>query len=80
MFKTEAPLYGRNGLFNPWFRWADSLKAEGTRFNHPFLQALCMFFGEFLCLLVFFAIYAYKRFRWNRENVYGQSNLRKFID
>jgi len=26
---------------------------EQVTFNHPFFQALCMFFGEFLCLLVF---------------------------
>ena len=28
---------------------------ESVKFNHPFFQALCMFLGEFLCLLVFFA-------------------------
>ena len=28
---------------------------ESVKFNHPFFQALCMFFGEFMCLLVFFA-------------------------
>ncbi|ETN80935.1 hypothetical protein NECAME_08867 [Necator americanus] len=50
-------------------KWADSLKAEGVAFNHPFLQATCMFFGEFLCLVAFFVIYSYKKHRWNRVNV-----------
>ncbi|RCN39319.1 transmembrane protein C2orf18 family protein [Ancylostoma caninum] len=54
-------------------KWADSLKAEGVAFNHPFLQATCMFFGEFLCLVAFFVIYNYKKYRWNRANVAGDS-------
>jgi drug/metabolite transporter (DMT)-like permease len=28
---------------------------ESVSFNHPFFQALCMFLGESLCLIVFFA-------------------------
>ena len=28
---------------------------EKVAFNHPFFQALCMFIGEFLCLIVFYA-------------------------
>ncbi|KAK6057482.1 hypothetical protein COOONC_05000 [Cooperia oncophora] len=54
-------------------KWADSLKAEGTAFNHPFLQATCMFFGEFLCLVAFFVIYGYKKHRWNAANISGES-------
>ncbi|KAF1766223.1 hypothetical protein GCK72_006179 [Caenorhabditis remanei] len=54
-------------------KWADSIKAEGVPFNHPFLQATCMFFGEFLCLVVFFLIFGYKRYVWNRSNVQGES-------
>ncbi|CAD6195534.1 unnamed protein product [Caenorhabditis auriculariae] len=52
-------------------KWADSIKADGVPFNHPFLQATCMFFGEFLCLVAFFLIYAYKKYRWNSANVQG---------
>ncbi|XP_009080154.1 PREDICTED: solute carrier family 35 member F6, partial [Acanthisitta chloris] len=42
--------------------WADNLSApgcEGTqehRFQHPFLQAVGMFLGEFSCLLVYFLL------------------------
>ena len=56
-------------------KWADSIKAEGVPFNHSFLQATCMFFGEFLCLVVFFLIFGYKRYVWNRSNVQGELNL-----
>ncbi|CAJ0585611.1 unnamed protein product, partial [Mesorhabditis spiculigera] len=53
-------------------KWADSLKPEpNIAFNHPFLQATCMFFGEFLCLVVYFMFYGYRRFQWNRSNVAG---------
>uniref|UniRef100_A0A1I7XBQ4 EamA domain-containing protein n=1 Tax=Heterorhabditis bacteriophora TaxID=37862 RepID=A0A1I7XBQ4_HETBA len=54
-------------------KWADSLKAEGVAFNHPFLQATCMFFGEFLCLVAFFAVYGYRRYKWNKVNISGSS-------
>ncbi|KAK5978018.1 Solute carrier family 35 member F6 [Trichostrongylus colubriformis] len=54
-------------------KWADSLKAEGVPFNHPFLQATCMFFGEFLCLVAFFVIYGYRKHRWNAANISGES-------
>uniref|UniRef100_A0A8R1HPG2 TPT domain-containing protein n=1 Tax=Caenorhabditis japonica TaxID=281687 RepID=A0A8R1HPG2_CAEJA len=54
-------------------KWADSIKADGVPFNHPFLQATCMFFGEFLCLVVFFLLFAYKRYVWNRANVEGEN-------
>ncbi|CAJ0959698.1 unnamed protein product, partial [Mesorhabditis belari] len=55
-------------------KWADSLKppGESVKFNHPFLQATCMFFGEFLCLVVFFLIYAFQRYQWNRTNITGE--------
>jgi len=49
------------------FRWADeskSLGRDGTvrAFNHPFLQAVGMFFGEFICLIAFKILYfTYKR-------------------
>ncbi|CAJ0933445.1 unnamed protein product, partial [Mesorhabditis belari] len=55
-------------------KWADSLKppGESVNFNHPFLQATCMFFGEFLCLVAFFIIYMIKRYRWNRSKLSGE--------
>ncbi|VDM64131.1 unnamed protein product [Angiostrongylus costaricensis] len=61
------------GSLNTIFaKWTDTLKAEGVAFNHPILQALCMFFGEFLCLVTFFAIYGYKKYWWNRSNISGE--------
>lgn len=43
-------------------KWADNIESEGSdgntrKFEHPFVQACAMFFGEFLCLLTFKAIY-----------------------
>lgn len=44
-------------------KWADSLTSVGSdkglprNFDHPFVQACCMFFGEFLCLICFKIIY-----------------------
>lgn len=44
-------------------RWANLMKSTGSdggkprEFNHPFFQACCMFFGEFLCLLCFKVVY-----------------------
>jgi len=47
-------------------RWADKAQSVGKDgelrlFNHPFLQALGMFFGEFTCLIAFKAALAYYR-------------------
>ncbi|CAJ0606055.1 unnamed protein product [Cylicocyclus nassatus] len=52
-------------------KWADRMKAEGVPFNHPFLQATCMFFGEFMCLAAFFILFYYKKYQWNRANITG---------
>lgn len=46
------------------FRWADKLQAKGDDgklryFDHPFVQSLSMFLGEFLCLLFFKLAYLY---------------------
>lgn len=44
-------------------KWANLMKSTGSdggeprEFNHPFFQACCMFFGEFLCLLCFKTVY-----------------------
>lgn len=43
-------------------KWADDAKSEGRdgkirKFNHPFLQACCMFLGEFFCFVVYKGIY-----------------------
>jgi len=45
-------------------KWADNLRANGTdgkprNFDHPFVQSLSMFLGEFLCLLFFKLAYRY---------------------
>jgi len=47
-----------------FFRWADTLSAIGSNgsnhpFDHPFVQSLAMFLGEFLCLLFFKLAYRY---------------------
>jgi len=46
------------------FRWADNLQSKGSdgvprKFDHPFVQSLSMFLGEFLCLLFFKLAYRY---------------------
>jgi len=46
-------------------KWADNLKSKGSdggvprKFDHPFVQSLSMFLGEFLCLLFFKLAYRY---------------------
>jgi len=35
--------------------WTTNRYGERVQFNHPFFQAVCMFLGEFLCLLAFHA-------------------------
>ncbi|KAL3994450.1 EamA-like transporter family protein [Acanthocheilonema viteae] len=35
-------------------KWADSIKVNSKYFNHPFVQAICMFIGELSCLFVYF--------------------------
>lgn len=47
-------------------KWADNIKSESSdgqvrAFDHPFVQACSMFFGEFLCLLTFKALYYHFR-------------------
>lgn len=39
----------------------DAAGSDGVKrpFNHPFVQSLSMFFGEFLCLLFFKLAYRY---------------------
>lgn len=71
------------------FRWADNAEAEGRdgkkrSFNHPFLQAVAMFFGEFLCFLAFKAMYLYyKRKDYTEEqlpeSVKGNRDFSPFI-
>ncbi|KAK6103671.1 EamA-like transporter family protein [Brugia pahangi] len=34
-------------------KWADTMKADNRHFNHPFVQAICMFIGELSCLFVY---------------------------
>ncbi|KAG5672390.1 hypothetical protein PVAND_002521 [Polypedilum vanderplanki] len=51
-------------------KWTDLIESYGKddkiprKFNHPFVQACVMFFGEFLCLLVFKIIF----FKLKRRN------------
>ncbi|VDN51219.1 unnamed protein product [Dracunculus medinensis] len=53
-------------------RWADSIKVDGKRFNHPFVQSICMFIGEFSCLVVYFMIYFIRRYKWRQMGVIGE--------
>lgn len=48
-------------------KWADSIKVDGKLFDHPFVQAICMFIGEFSCLIVFFLVFYYRKLAWSRE-------------
>ncbi|CAD5233596.1 unnamed protein product [Bursaphelenchus xylophilus] len=41
-------------------KWTDKLESAGSRFEHPFFQANCMFVGEFFCLVIFILLYLYK--------------------
>uniref|UniRef100_A0A915PT77 EamA domain-containing protein n=1 Tax=Setaria digitata TaxID=48799 RepID=A0A915PT77_9BILA len=34
-------------------KWADNMKVDGKYFNHPFVQAICMFIGELFCLFAY---------------------------
>lgn len=72
-------------------KWADESESVGKdggpprKFNHPFLQASCMFLGELLCLLLFKILYAiYKRREQNDGTplpniVDGSQNFNPFI-
>ena len=37
-----------------------------------------MFFGEFLCLVAFFLLYAFQRYRWNQANIQGSGENIRF--
>jgi len=54
-------------------KWADSIQVKGRLFNHPFFQSLCMFIGEFLCIIVYFTTFYIKKRIWARQNFQGQS-------
>ena len=49
-------------------KWADQIE-----FDHPFFQTICMFAGEFSCLIVFFIVHYVKKRRWQRRNQIGES-------
>ncbi|KAI6194195.1 UAA transporter family protein [Aphelenchoides besseyi] len=48
-------------------KWADNISVAGRKFDHPYFQATCMFFGEFSCLVTFFIVYYFKRFNWRKR-------------
>ncbi|CAL8392890.1 solute carrier family 35 member F6 [Gadus morhua] len=60
-------------------KWADTFSAEGCHsdkeheFNHPFVQAVCMFLGEFSCLLVFHILLCHDKRRPEPSFNPGQS-------
>ena len=41
-----------------------------------FMQAVCMFIGEFLCLAAFFIVYAYRKWQYNRRSGYSEMRER----
>ncbi|VDL78470.1 unnamed protein product [Nippostrongylus brasiliensis] len=47
-------------------KWADNFKVDGEHFDHPFLQAFCMFIGELLCMGAYLIILGVRKYRWNR--------------
>lgn len=70
-------------------KWADDSQSRGRDgtvrgFNHPFLQAVAMFFGEFLCFLAYKGMYYYYRRKDYTEeqlpeSVKGSTNFSPFI-
>lgn len=70
-------------------KWADDAKSKGINnevrpFNHPFLQAVAMFFGEFLCFLAYKGMYLYyKKKDYTNEmmpdSVRGSTSFSPFI-
>uniref|UniRef100_A0AC34QG22 Sugar phosphate transporter domain-containing protein n=2 Tax=Panagrolaimus sp. JU765 TaxID=591449 RepID=A0AC34QG22_9BILA len=61
-------------------KWADLIKVDGTYFNHPFFQAICMFIGEFCCLIVYFIYHFIKKRLWRRRHFEGQGGAVFDID
>uniref|UniRef100_A0A914YL94 Solute carrier family 35 member F6 n=1 Tax=Panagrolaimus superbus TaxID=310955 RepID=A0A914YL94_9BILA len=61
-------------------KWADSIKVDNTTFNHPFFQAICMFIGEFCCLIAFFIIYVVQKVSWRRRNIEGEGGIVAELD
>jgi drug/metabolite transporter (DMT)-like permease len=61
-------------------KWADSISVDGRKFNHPFFQAICMFIGEFCCLIAFFIIYAVQKISWRRRNIEGDGGMVAELD
>ncbi|CAK1554748.1 unnamed protein product [Leptosia nina] len=64
--------------------WADQIKSKGSdgeerKFNHPFLQAACMFLGEILCLLTFKLIYFKTRNSGGHPLTSGSQDFNPFI-
>lgn len=66
-------------------KWADRQSAEGRdgnnhSFDHPFLQAVGMFLGEFSCLIAFQIIKTYNRIRRpNQEQNLGNQSFNPLI-
>lgn len=70
-------------------KWADGIESENSagetrKFNHPFFQATCMFFGEFLCFVAFKVLYfVFSKHGDGRENVHsltrGNRDFNPFI-
>jgi len=61
-----------NTLATKWADDADSVGRDGVNrpFNHPFLQAVGMFFGEFTCLIAFkISYFYYKRKNYNEDEM-----------
>merc|ERR1712223_1720327 len=56
-------------------KWADTMHSEGSDgklrgFCHPFLQAAGMFFGEMLCMVVYYLIRLFKKLKSKRPASY----------
>ncbi|KAJ2954513.1 hypothetical protein O0L34_g2796 [Tuta absoluta] len=64
--------------------WADKLESKGSdgivrKFDHPYLQALSMFLGEMMCLLVFKLVWYQTRNSGGHALVEGNQNFNPFI-
>ncbi|XP_063837460.1 solute carrier family 35 member F6 [Ostrinia nubilalis] len=65
-------------------KWADQVVVKGSdgnerAFDHPFLQACAMFFGEMLCLLTFKILWRMKSNSGGHSLIEGNQNFNPFI-
>lgn len=56
-------------------KWADSISINGEEFDHPFLQAICMFIGEFLCMGAYLIVLLIRKHNWRAQKDHSNPSL-----